>query len=170
MTESAVAKKNKISRRNKAKAKKTLNRAFVKVLGEIERDQFLRSHLFLNRPEKNKLIVGKFIIVKTDDELYNVYKKNLDNLLYENLYSFDAAMAIAESLNTDNEHRAAKVVEAEEEYAKHRNDMRIYKLRYDEARKADSNDAWIFEDRYVISSYRAREALREVKRFRIVGR
>ena len=91
-------------------------------------------------------------------------------MLYKDLYSFDAAMAIAESLNTKNERRAEEIVELEEEYAKHRNDMRIYKLRYNEHIKTNPDDAWAFEDRYVISSYRARKALRELKRFRIVKR
>ena len=170
MTESVAVERNKLSRRKKARAKRTLNKALVTVLSEIEHDQFLRSHLFLNRPDKDKLIVGKYIVTKVGDELYNVYKKNLNNLLYENLYSFDAAMAIAEALNAGNEKRAKQVVEAEAEYAKHRNDMRIYKLRYTEMLKTNRDDAWVYEDRYVISSHRARKALQEVKRFRIVQR
>jgi hypothetical protein len=170
VTDSAAAEKNKLSRRKKARAKRTLHKALVTVLSEVEHDPFLRSHLFLNRPDKDKLVVGKYIVTKVGDELYNVYKKNLTNLLYENLYSFDAAMAIAEALNADNEQRAKQIVEAEAEYAKHRNDMRIYKLRYTETLKTNPDDAWVYEDRYIISSYRARKALQEVKRFRIVRR
>lgn len=168
--ESVVVEKNKLSRRKKARAKKTLNKALMIVVGAIESDQFLRSHLFLNRPNKDRLNVGGYIVTKEGDELYNVYKKNLSNLLYKDLYSFDAAMALAESLNIKNEKRVEQIVKLEEEYAKHRNDMRIYKLRYNEHIKTNPDDAWAFEDRYVISSHRARKALRELKRFRIVKR
>lgn len=170
MTDSAVAEKNKLSRRKKARAKRTLNKALVTVVNEIEADQFLRSHLFLNRPAKDKLVVGGYIVTKEGDELYNVYKKNLKNLLYKDLYSFDAAMSIAESLNAKNERRAKEVAELEIEYAKHRNDMRIYKLRYNETVKTNPDDAWVYEDRFVISSHRAKKVLREIKRFRIVKR
>ncbi len=170
MTDSAVAEKNKLSRRKKSKAKRTLHRALVNVLNEIESDQFLRSHLFLNRPNKDKLVVGGYIVTKVDDELYNVYKKNLKNLLYENLYSFDAAMAIAESLNAGLNGRAKEIVKAEEEYAKHRNDMRTYKLMYNKYIDTEADNAWVYEDRYMIASNRAKKALRELKRFRIVKR
>lgn len=170
MTGSAVAEKNKLSRRKKARAKKTLHRALVTVLSEIESDQFLRSHLFLNRPDRNKLVVGGYIVTKEADELYNVYKKNLNNLKYENLYSFDAAMAIAESLNNKNKGRVKQIVDLENEYAKHRNDMRTYKLMYNKYIDSEPNNAWVYEDRYMIASNRARKALRELKRFRIVRR
>ena len=170
MTDSAAAERSKLSRRKKSKAKRTLHKALVTVMDEIEGDPFLRSHLFLNRPDKTRLIVGGYIVEKIDDELYNVYKKNMSHLVYENLYSFDAAMAIAEWLNNKNERRVKQVVEAEAEYAKHRNDMRTYKLMYNKYIDTDPDNAWVYEDRYMIASYRARKALQEVKRFRIVKR
>lgn len=169
MTESVAPKSNKLSRRSKARAKKTLHKAFYGVMSEIEHDPFLRSHLFLNRPTKNKLIVGGYIVTKEDDHLYNVYKKNLQHLLYENLYSFDAAMAIAESLNAGLKQRVKLIVAAEEEYAKHYNDLMSYKRRYNTA-NSDEVNVWAYEDRYVISSVRARKALQEIKRFRIAGK
>ena len=169
MTELVVAERNKLSRRKKARAKRTLHQAFVRVLSEIDRDQFLRSHLFLNKPSKDKLIVGGYIVTKHDD-VYNVYKKNLDNLLYENLYSFDAAMAIAESLNSKLEERVKEVVEIENDYADAYNDMMIFKNQYKFAIEKKTGNAAVFEDRYVLASERARRALMKLKRFRIAGK
>ena len=118
MTALVATEKNKLSRRKKARAKKTLHKAIFKVMSEIDRDPFLRSHLFLNKPAKNKIVVGGYIVTKEDDHLYNVYKKNMQNLMYENLYSFDAAMAIAESLNAGRNRQVKNIVELEKEYSK----------------------------------------------------
>lgn len=168
--ESVVAAKNKLSRRKKARAKKTLHRVFAKVLSEIDADQFLRSHLFLNKPTKNKLVVGGYIITKEANDVYNVYKKNLNNLLYKDLYSFDAAMAIAESLNAKHDERVKKIVKAEQEFADAYNDMLIFKYQYNYARENDTGNESVYEDRYVLASEKAQKALKEVKRFRIVSK
>lgn len=169
MTALVVPEKNKLSRRKKARAKKTLHKAIFKVMSEIDGDPFLRSHLFLNKPAKNKIVVGGYIVTKEDDHLYNVYKKNMQNLMHESLYSFDAAMAIAESLNAGRNQQVKRIVELEQEYAKHYNDLMIYKNRYNALKRGDQ-DTWIYEDRYIISSVRARNVLKEIKRFRIAGK
>ena len=170
MTELVAAARNKLSRRKKARAKKTLNKAFVRILSEIDNDQFLRSHLFLNKPQQNKLVVGGYIVTKEERDVYNVYKKNLKNLLYKDLYSFDAAMAIAESLNARREERVERILEAEQEYANAYNDMMIFKYQYTYALENNTGNECVYEDRYVLASEKAKKALKEVKRFRIVGK
>lgn len=136
-------------------------------MNEIENDAFLRSHLFLNKPEKNKLSVGGYIVTKEENDVYNVYKKNLSNLLYENLYSFDAAMAIAESLNANKAGRIKDILEAEEEYVDRYNDMMSFKYHYKLAKENKTGNEWIYEDRYIVASQRAKKALEGVRRFRI---
>lgn len=171
MSASVAPEKNKLSRRKKARAKKTLNKAFVRVMSEIENDQFLRSHLFLNKPEKNKLVIGGYVVVKNENELYDVYKKKSNNLLYENLYCFDAAMAIVESFNAGYPKRVEEILDLERDYMNNRNDMKIFKYHYELSLKGEErNNAWIYEDRYLIATNRARIALEEIKRFRIAGR
>jgi len=169
VTTSVAPEKNKLSRRKKARAKKTLHKAFFSVISEIDHDPFLRSHLFLNKPSKNRLVVGGYIVTK-HDSVYDVYKKNLDNLLHKDLYSFDAAMAIAESLNTGNEKRVLEIIKIEQEYADAYNDMMIFKHSYKYSIEHNMDNAGVFEDRYVIASAKARKALEAIKRFRIVRR
>ena len=167
MTESGATERNKLSRRKKARAKRTLHKAFEGVLSEIDSDQFLRSHLFLNRPHKNKLVVGGYIVVKQDNSTYNVYKKNMQNLLYEKLYSFDAAMAIAESLNAGKNSNVAKILREEEIYMQAYNDIIIYRYQYNAAIQNKSGNEAILEDRYILAVEKAKAAHRNLRRFRI---
>lgn len=168
MTALAETGKNKISRRQKARAKKTLNKAFWRVMSEIDNDQFLRNHLFLQKAAKDKLIVGGYIVRKTDKGLFDVYKRDLKHKIHENLYSFDAAMAIVESLNADHPGRVKKIVKAEEEYMKAYNDMHFYKHGYNRALKEGSDNLYVYEDRFTIARNNARKALKEIRRYRIV--
>ena len=170
MQASVAAKKNKLSRRKKAKAKNTLRRAFFSVVNEIDNDAFLRNHLFSSKIAKNKIAVGGYIIVKTDDARFNVYKKNFQNLVYENVYIFDAAMAIVESLNAGYDERVKLILEAEEQYANNYTEMQIFKNAYRNAIETDPSNAHVFEDRYAIVKNRARIALEEIRKFRIGGK
>ena len=104
-TDLAETKRNKLSRRKKAKARDTLRKAFASVVSEIDNDAFLRNHLFLEKADENKLIVGGYIIVKKDNGWFDIYKKNLSNLEYKDVFIFDAAMAIVESLNAGHGER-----------------------------------------------------------------
>ena len=166
----AIKKTNRLSRRKKAKAKNTLHKAIFSVMNEIDNDAFLRNHLFSAKVAKNKLIVGGYIIVKTEDARFNVYKKNLRNLVYENVFIFDAAMAIVESLNAGYIDRIKDILEAEEQYANNYTEMQIFKQAFENRIKTDSNDAYIFEDRFIIVKNRARIALKEIRKFRIGGK
>ena len=159
MQASVAVKKNKLSRRKKAKAKNTLRRAFFSVVNEIDNDAFLRNHLFSSKVAKNKIVVGGYIIVKTDDACFNVYKKNLQNLVYENVYIFDAAMAIVESLNAGYYDRVKLILELEEQYANNYTEMQIFKNAYRNTIETDPSNAHVFEDRYVIVKNRAGIAL-----------
>lgn len=163
-------KTNKLSRRKKAKAKTTLKKAFFLVINEIDNDSFLRNHLFLAKTAKNKLVVGGYIIVKTKDAYFNVYKKDLDNLIYKNIFIFDAAMAIVEALNTGYEKRVEIILEAEKAYANNYMEMQIFKTAYKNAVKTDIGNAHVFEDRYMIVKNRARLALKEIRKFRIADK
>ena len=170
MTASVAAERNKLSRRKKARAKQTLHKAFAGVLTEIDRDQFLRSHLFLNKPAKDKLVVGGYIVTKQEHEVYNVYKKNLNNLLHKDLYSFDAAMAIAESLNAGHDDRVQEIINEEQRYADAYNDIMSFKYQHKYAIENNTGNAGVFEDRYVLACEKARKALKAIKRFRIARR
>lgn len=167
MKASAGTKKNKLSRRKKAKAKTTLHKVVFAVMNEIDNDAFLRNHLFLAKTAKNKLVVGGYIIVKTDNALFDVYKKDLNNLIHEKLFIFDAAMAIVESLNAGHNERVKIILEAEEEYANNYTEMQIFKNAYQNAMDTDPDNAHVFEDRFVIVKNRAKIALEEIRKFRI---
>lgn len=160
-------KKNKLSRRKKARAKRTLYKAFAGIANEIENDQFLRSYLFFYKPAKNKLVVGGYIVSKNSNDTYNVYKKTSENLLHENLYSFDAAMAIAESLNAGHENRVQEILKLEQEYTNAYNDMAVYKYQYKYSLANDSKGSGIYEDRYGLAAETARRAAKNIRRFRI---
>lgn len=163
------ARKNKISRRKKAKARDTLRKAFASVVSEIDNDAFLRNHLFLGRASKDKLIVGGYIVVKTENDWFDIYKKNMSNLLYKDVFVFDAAMAIVESLNTGRDKHVKEILDAEKKLANNYMDMQIFRNAYKNAMETSPDDAHTFEDRYVIVKNRAKEALREIRKFRIAG-
>jgi len=167
---SGAVRKYKLSRRKKAKAKNTLRRAVFSVVNEIDNDAFLRNHLFTSKVAKNKLVVGGYIVVKTETACFNVYKKNLQNLVYKNVFIFDAAMAIVESLNAGYEDRVETILEAEEQYANNYTEMQIFKNAYRNAIETDPDNAHVFEDRYAIVKNRARIALEEIRKFRIGGK
>lgn len=136
-------------------------------MNEIDNDAFLRNHLFLAKTAENKLVVGGYIIVKTENAWFDVYKKNLDNLIHKDLFIFDAAMAIVESLNAGYNDRVELILKAEEQYANNYMEMQIFKNAYKNAMETDPNNAWAFEDRYVIVKNRAKIALEEIRKFRI---
>jgi len=163
----AEARKNKLSRRKKAKAKDTLRKAFASVVSEIDNDAFLRNHLFLEKVSKDKLVVGGYIIVKTDNGWFDVYKKNMSNLAYKDVFIFDAAMAIVESLNAGYDDRVEVILEAENRFANNYTDMQVFKNAYKHAIETNPDDAHTFEDRYAVVKSRARTALREIRKFRI---
>ena len=56
MVASDAPKRSKLSRRKKAKARQTLNKAFMTVLSELENDTFLKNHLVSERKAKNKYV------------------------------------------------------------------------------------------------------------------
>lgn len=167
MTVSAETKKTKLSRRKKAKAKQTLYHAFITVVNEIDNDAFLRNHLFLEKVAKNKLVVGGYIIVKTDNGWFDIYKKNMSNRIYKDIFIFDAAMAVVESLNAKYYDRVKVIMKAEEQYANNIMEMQHFKNAYKNAMETNPNDAHAFEDRFVIVKNRARVALEEIRKFRI---
>ena len=166
----SAATRNKLSRRKKAKAKQTLNKAFLTVMSEIENDTFLRNHLFLQKRTKNKIAVGSYIITKNKDEMYNIYKKNMSNLIHENIMVFDAAMAIVEALNMKNETSAKHILEIEEEYARNYMEMMHFKNAYNHAKDHEDNSLGIFEDRYDIAKYRAKAARELLRGFNAAGK
>lgn len=168
--QASAAAKNKLSRRKKAKAKNTLRRAVYSVVDQVGDDAFLRNHLFSSKVAKNKIVVGGYIVVKTDDERFNVYKKNLNNLVYENVYIFDAAMAIVESLNAGHNERIELILKAEDEYANNYTEMQIFKNAYKNAIESDPENAYVFQDRFIIVKNRAKLALAEIQKFRIGGK
>lgn len=170
MTGSAVQRKNKLSRRKKAKAKDTLNKAVYSVIKEIKDDTFLRSHLFSHKVAKDKLVVGAYIIVKNKDERFNIYKKNLENLLYENLFLFDAAMALVESLNMKNDRRTQVILDTEIEFAHYYMEMQYFKQAYNNAVKEGQGNEWAFEDRYLIVKNKAESARDKLRGFRTSGK
>lgn len=163
-------KKNKLSRRKKAKARDTLNTAVFNVVKEIKDDTFLRSHLFSHKAARNKLVVGAYIIVKTKDERFNIYKKNLENLTYENLFLFDAAMALVESLNIKNDKRTTVILETEKEYAHYYTEMQFFQQAYNNAVKEGQDNEWAFEDRYIIAKNSAKNARDKLAGFRTSGK
>ena len=170
MMASAVAKSNKLSRRKRAKAKQTLNKAFLTVVSSIETDTFLRNHLFTQKAAKNKIAVGLYIIVKNDDNMFDIYKKNMDNIVHKNIMLFDAAMAIVESYNMKNSASVKRVLEVEEEYARNYMEMRHFDNAYRNAVKKNDETAGVFEDRYIIAKYRARHARELLRGFRTAGK
>lgn len=170
MTVSGAVKKNKLSRRKTAKAKQTLNKAVLTVVSGIEKDTFLRNHLFTQKAAKNKIAVGLYIIAKNRESMFNIYKKNMSNLVHKNIMLFDAAMAIVEAYNMKNEISVKRILEVEEEYANNYMEMRHFENAYRNAIKTKGNNAAVFEDRYVIALYRARKARELLKGFRTAGK
>lgn len=170
MTDSGAPRKNKLSRRKKAKAKQTLNKAFLTVLSEIENDTFLKNHLVSEKKAKDKISVGAYLIVRNKNGMFNIYKKNMKNLVHKDIMIFDAAMAIVESLNMKNEKSVKMVLEVEEEYARNYMEMLHFENAFKHALKSDDGNTGIFEDRYVIAKHRAKNAREQLRRFRTAGK
>ena len=166
----AVQRKNKLSRRKKAKARQTLNKAFLTVLSEIEKDTFLRNHLVSERKAKDKIAIGSYIIVKNKQGMFDIYKKNMKNRVHQDIMVFDAAMAIVESLNMRNTASTKMVLEVEEEYARNYMEMLHFENAYKHALKTGDDNAAVFEDRYVIAKFRAKTAREKLRGFRTAGK
>jgi len=163
MKDSAEIKSRKLSRRKKAKARRSLATVIGRVIADIDGDPFLRNHLFLSRSDDGKLTVGSYVIVHNEHRLFDVYNKQ-GNILHKNLYVFDAAMAITECLNSKRERFIPEILELEETYARNVNDVKLF--RYMMGLKTEGKD--IYEDRYVIVKQRAEKALQGIKKFRLV--
>lgn len=159
---SAEAKRPKLSRRNRARAKKTLEHVFDTVVTNIETDPFLRNHLFLKKADKNRIRVGPYTISKNNLNMFDVMKNN--EMLYTNLYVFDAAMAIVETLNANRVRFLQDIIDAEKEYAHNIDEMRFFKHMI--TTNTESNP--VFEDRYREVKDRAEHALERIKKFRLV--
>ncbi len=160
------ATKNKLSRRKKAKARQTLNKAFMTVISEIENDTFLRNHLFLQKGTKDKIVIGNYIIAKNKNGMFDIYKKNMKNLKHKDIMVFDAAMAIVESLNMNNERSAQMVIEVEDEFARNYMEMLHFKNAYRHSIESNDNNADVFENRYIIAKYKAADARDKLRGFR----
>lgn len=158
----AETKSRKLSRRKKAKAKRTLETALDKVVTEIGHDPFLRNHLFIKKTDSNHLTVGGYTIARNDSGFFDISDKKGD-LLYTNLYVFDAAMAIVECLNMKRMQFVKEILEAEESYARNVNDMRLF--RHMMSLKTENTD--IYEDRFIMVKQRAEQALNQIKKFRV---
>jgi hypothetical protein len=158
----AEAKRPKLSRRKRARAKKTLEHVFDTVVTNIETDPFLRNHLFLKRADKNRICIGPYTILKNSLNMFDIMKHN--EQLYTNLYVFDAAIAIVESLNSDRQRFLPIIIEAEEEYARNVDEMRFFKHMIN----ANTENKSVFEDRYQEVKDRAAHALERIKKFRLV--
>jgi hypothetical protein len=159
------ARRNKLSRRKKAKAKQTLEKAVNNIVTDLEKDALLKNRLFLKKPSDSKIVVGNFTVEKTKSGQYNVLHKGAP--LYRDLYAFDAAMAIVEALNIKNTSRALSVLKLEEEYCKNYLDMQSFRRAIERLKTTDKNHAAIYEDRYIVVKQRALIALENIKRFRI---
>ena len=158
--------KNKLSRRKKAKARQTLHKAVWAVMSEIENDTFLRNHLFLQKGTKNKIAIGNYIIAKNKDSMFDIYKKNMQNLKHKNIMVFDAAIAIVESLNMNNKKSVQMILEVEDEFARNYMEMLHFKNAYTHAIEMNDNSAEIFENRYTIAKYKATDARDKLRGFR----
>jgi hypothetical protein len=170
MTASGAPRKNKLSRRKKAKARQTLNKAFLTVVSEIESDTFLKNHLVSEKKAKNKIAVGAYIIAKNKDGMFDIYKQNMKHLVHKDIMIFDAAMAIVESLNMKKEASVKQIIEVEEEYARNYMEMLHFKNAFTHALKASDGNAAVFEDRYVIAKFRAKSAREKLRGFRTAGK
>ena len=170
MKGSAATKKNKLSRRKKAKAKQTLNKAFLTIIDEIENDTFLRNHLVSEKKAKDKIAVGSYLIARNKDGMFNIYKKNMRNLVHKDIMVFDAAIAVVESLNMENKNAVEKVLEVEAEYANNYMEMLHFKNAFDHAIKVDDVNAWVFEDRYILAKSKAKVAREKLRGFRTAGK
>ena len=155
-------KKPKLSRRKKAKAKRTLETAFNTIITNIGTDPFLRNHLFLQKAKNGEITVGHLRIVRNENGFYDVYDRR--ELAHKNLYVFDAAMALVENLNMGKHRFIPMILEAEETYAKNVNDLRFFKHMID----TNSENKEIYQHRYRLVKQRADAALEAIKKFRLV--
>lgn len=133
----------------------------------MERDQLLRSHLFLNKLDKDNLAVGRYLVTKTTKGFYNVSDKATKELLYRELYCFDSAMGIVEAMNAEKFRRVPEILEADDVLARNHLDMLRFAHRIEEGITSNESIA-VFEDRYAVVKARAQNALTEIKRFRMI--
>jgi len=161
----AEPKKTKLSRRQKIKAQRSLEKVVNIVVEDIRHDQFLRNHLFLEKPDQDTLRVGVYT-VKRENEMYNFYKHNY--MIHSKIYAFDAAMAIVEALNIRHKDRAQEILGYESAYARNMNDMRFFQHSYAAAIESDPETAEIYATRYNEVKGRAEQALKKIRSFRLV--
>ena len=159
---SVETKKTKLSRRKKARAKRTLETAFDSIVTNVQSDPFFRNHLFLKKAKNGEITVGNYRVVRNENGFYDVYNRN--ELAHKNLYVFDAAIALVENLNTEKHRFIPIILEAEEAYAKNVNDMRFFKHMIN----ANTENKEIYEHRYYTVKQRADANLETIKKFRLV--
>ena len=102
--------------------------------------------------------------------MFNIYKQNMKNLVHRDIMVFDAAMAVVESLNMKNEKSAKMVLEVEQDYANNYMEMLHFQNAFNHALKTGDDNAGVFEDRYVIAKYRAKNAREKLRGFRTAGK
>lgn len=118
---------------------------------------------------KNITLISSSFVEKNKNGLYNILSPN-KILVYENIYTFDIAVIIAQRYNSGETSAIRKVLALEETYSKHHNDMMNYlsclhiaKKKHDQERMA------ILEDKFQIaeiSAKHARDSIAIYKRMR----
>lgn len=95
--------------------KHQLKRAMNHALTSAVEQSHVKNYLLASKTNNGTLILGKYVIVKNHNQTHTVFDHN-QHALYENLYLFEAALAIVENLNRNQKHFAEQVVDLEQRY------------------------------------------------------
>lgn len=131
----------------------------------LEDDPVLRNYLFLSKENSNSIKLGKYKIVKSSRETYDIIFADTNKIVYKDIYLFDAAMALVENMNLKRKHYVDEIVKLEQSYCNYYNEL----LHLDYSIKQNSGDvAAIFENRYELAKIRLEKTAEKIRRFRIL--
>lgn len=96
----------------------------------------------------DKILYKRYTIIEKQDKLYDIIDQN-GNVAFSNVFWVNSAMSIVDALSSKKNTKAKMLYSVDTSYAKHVNDMRLYKKMYEYVKDNDTKD--IYYSRFIES-------------------
>jgi len=133
-------------------------------------EQATQTAILRNQPiptSKRDTYVGNYLVRKNNNNLYDI--KDGIEVLYENLYMYEAAISIAQRQNQGFDNSIKEIIKIDDDYGKHRNDMMVYLNCYKAAKqRKDIERMSILEDKFYMSEQLSKLVKQRIRRFKVI--
>lgn len=121
----------------------------------------LSQYLCARRIDSRTFRLGRYHIVTSAAKTHSVCEANTGKPVHEDLYCVDAALALAENLNSGRTHCVPHILKAEKRYMNHYNELLFYQHNM-------HRNPTVYHHRSEVSLSRLQQALSEIRRYRLV--